>query len=115
MIGLIIIYGGLAAVLLIVFANRVIYSLIGLFIGCAVASYMLLYMNMVLQKCMGFEAKAVEKYVIKHSVIRYFSVVIIFGTVCITQIADPIACFIGILGLKVSAYLQPVVHRLIDK
>lgn len=64
---------------------------------------------------MGFEAKAVERYIVKHSVIRYFSIVIVFGAVCITNIADPIACFIGLIGLKVSAYLQPVVSRLIDK
>lgn len=115
MVAIIGIYGILAAVFVIIFANKVIYSLAGLLIGCIAAAYMLIYMNLVLNRCMGFEAKAVEKYVIKHSVIRYFTVVIIFGIVCITDIANPITCFVGLLGLKISAYLQPIAHKLMNK
>lgn len=115
MIGIIAAFGIIAAVFEIIFAKKIIYSLLGLLIGCLLAVYMLVYMNMILEKSMGFEAKAVERYIVKHSVIRYFSIVIVFGAVCITNIADPIACFIGLIGLKISAYLQPVVSRLIDK
>lgn len=116
MVGIIIVFGLIMAVFEVIFAKRTAYSLFGLVIGCILAVYMLLYMNIILGRCMdagnGYEAKAIEKYVVKHSVIRYLSIVLVFGAVCITNIADPIACFIGVIGLKIAAYIQPVIHKL---
>lgn len=111
MIFIIVVFGVVAAVFEVLFAGRVIYSLAGILIGCCLAVYMLLYMNYILSRCAGLDAKGVEKYVVKHSVLRYLSVAIVFGVVCFTGIADPIACFIGLIGLKVAAYLQPVISK----
>lgn len=113
---IIVLYGVAVAILEIIFAKNVIYSLCGLVLGCIIAIYMFIYMEMALQRSMNNgDAKAVEKYITKHSCIRYFSVVIVFFVICITRIADPLACFIGILGLKIAAYLQPAVNKLRKK
>lgn len=115
MIAIIFGFGFVVAVFDVFFAKNPVYSLLGLTVGCVLAVYMLLYMNIVLFRCMesiGNDPKAIEKYVIRHSVIRYMSVVLVFGVVCITNIVNPITCFIGLLGLKAAAYLQPVIHKL---
>ena len=99
MVGIIIVFGLVVAVFEVIFAKRTAYSLFGLVIGCILAVYMLLYMNIILGRCMdagnGYEAKAIEKYVVKHSVIRYLSIVLVFGAVCITNIADPITLILA--------------------
>lgn len=106
----------LAAIVECIFVNDRIYSLLGLFVGCILAIYMFLYMNRILNRSIDFkEAKAVERYIVKHSIIRYMSVVLVFLILCATKIADPISCFVGLLGLKVSAYLQPVIGKIRKK
>ena len=70
-------------------------------------------MNHILLICAGLDGKTVERCVIKHSIIRYIGVAVSFGLICITRVADPITCFIGLLGLKAAAYLQPLIHRAI--
>ena len=113
---IIFIYGAVAAVFEIIFAKRVIYSLLGLLIGCILAVYMFVYMERILSKGMkSADSKQMGNYITKHSCIRYFSIVIVFAVICITKVADPIACFIGLLGLKIAAYLQPVISKLRNK
>lgn len=112
MIGVISLYAVLAIILEVVLAKNKIYSVMGIVLGSIVAVYMLIYMDQILKRSIGFDAKTVEKYVIRHSIIRYLSVVIVFGVVCFTNCVDPLACFIGLLGLKVAAYLQPIVHKI---
>lgn len=115
MLGVIGGFGMLAAVFIAMLADRVCYSLLGLLCGLVLAGGMLLYMNHILIICAGLDGKAVEKCVIKHSIIRYIGVAVLFGLICITEIADPITCFIGLLGLKAAAYLQPLIHKLLCK
>lgn len=112
MIGIIAGFGVVAAILEIIFAKNVIYSMTGLLIGLLLAVYMLVYMNHIMVAAVDFDAKSMEKYVIKHSVIRYLSIVAVFGVVCVTDFADPIACFIGLMALKVAAYLQPLMQKI---
>jgi len=113
---IIVVFGVIVAIIECILVSRKVYSLLGLLIGCVMAVYMFMYMNFVLNRSISFgDAKAVEKYIVKHSVIRYLSIVIVFFVICTTEIADPVSCFIGLLGLKVSAYLQPLVNKLRTK
>ena len=43
--------------------------------------------------------------------IRYFVVIIVFGILMITRIGNPLAAFVGVMGLKVSAYVQPMLSK----
>lgn len=117
MTAIIALYGVVAAILETVLAKRVAYSLAGLAIGCVLAVYMLFYMNVILDRSMGNvgDQKAVERFVTKHSVIRYLSVALVFVVLCLTRIADPLACFIGLFGLKFAAFAQPLFHGMRKK
>ena len=81
----------------------------GLAIGIALACGMAVNMAVVLR-----EAKARSK-IIARSVTRYLVVVIVFFVMMKWELGSLPAAFIGVLGLKISAYLQPLAHRFISK
>ena len=48
----------------------------------------------------------------KSAMIRYFGWALFLGILMVTGILNPIHAFIGLLTLKVAAYLQPFTHKL---
>lgn len=114
MTAIILCYGLLWQVALIFLAKRRFYASSGLWLGIMLAVFMLVYMYRVLAASMGGESAAVEKYVLRHSIIRYITVVVVYGIVIFAHLGNPLSCFAGILGLKAAAYLQPVLHRFLE-
>ena len=57
------------------------------------------------------QESAANAYSVKSSMIRYGVILIVFLFFCLTDIAYPLAVFLGIMGLKAGAYLQPITHR----
>jgi hypothetical protein len=49
------------------------------------------------------------------SVLRYLVVVLIFLVMMYFDLGNLISAFLGVLGLKVSAYAQPFMHKMIFK
>ena len=60
------------------------------------------------------ESRAQARIIAK-SILRYAVVVIVFFVMMKWNLGNLFAAFIGVLGLKVSAYLQPFAHKLISK
>ena len=92
-------------------ADRLRYTT-GLLIGIALACGMAVNMAVVLQDAVDIygESRAQSKIIAK-SILRYLVVVIVFFVMMKWDLGNPIAAFIGVLGLKVSAYLQPFAHK----
>lgn len=88
----------------------------GLAIGIALACWMAVNIAVVLQDAVDIygESHAQSKIVIK-SVLRYLVVVVIFFVMMKWDLGNMITAFIGVLGLKVSAYLQPFAHKFISQ
>lgn len=88
----------------------------GLAIGIALACGMAVNMAVVLRDAVEIygEAKARSK-IIARSITRYLVVVIVFFVMMKWKFGSLLAAFIGVLGLKISAYLQPLAHRFISK
>ncbi len=59
---------------------------------------------------MGQE-NAANVYSVRASMLRYGVILIAFLLFCLTDVAYPLAVFLGIMGLKVGAYLQPFTHK----
>ena len=85
-------------------------------IGIALACGMAVNMAVVLRDAVEIygEAKARSK-IIARSITRYLVVVIVFFVMMKWELGSLPAAFIGVLGLKISAYLQPLAHRFISK
>lgn len=92
-------------------ADKLNYT-IGLWIGVLTALGMALHMAYVLDRVLDRGEKGAQAAVARHSIIRYLAVILVLGVLMITEVGNPIAAFVGIIGLKVSAYLQPLFAKL---
>ncbi len=58
------------------------------------------------------DVKGAQAAATRHNIIRYVVVVVILAILMMTSIGNPLAAFAGIMGLKISAYIQPLFARL---
>lgn len=89
---------------------------IGLWYGIAIAVGMAVNMAYVIYDAVTFdgESNANSRVVVK-SMLRYVVVAILFCILGFFEFGNIIAAFIGAMGLKISAYMQPLLTKLINK
>lgn len=112
----ILIYGVLVELIGVWFVSDKLRFTTGLAIGIALACGMAINIAVVLQDAIDIygESRAQARIIAK-SILRYVVVVVVFFVMMKWNIGNLFAAFIGVLGLKVSAYLQPFAHKLILK
>lgn len=84
---------------------------IGLWIGVALALGLAYHMAAGLNNVLNLDEKGAQAAITKQSRIRYLIVIIVLTVLMITEVGNPLAAFAGVMGLKVSAYLQPLVTK----
>lgn len=87
---------------------------VGLWFGIAVAVGMAINMAIVILDAV--DTMAERRSTVRttlFSLLRYLVVVAVFFAVWYFKLGNPIVMFIGVMGLKVSAYLQPFTHKFI--
>lgn len=105
-------YGLLCQVTIVWFTeDKMAYSL-GLWIGILAAACMAVHMAYGLDYALDFDGGTAQKLMTKHNLIRYGVVVVLFGLIMVSGFINPLSAFLGIMALKVSAYLQPLTHKL---
>ena len=108
----IILFGILCQVLVFfVVEDKAGYS-IGLWVGVLTAIFMAFHMAVTLNAAVERDVKGAQAAATRQNIIRYFIVVIILGFLMLTKLGNPLAAFAGVMGLKVSAYIQPLLARL---
>ena len=85
----------------------------GLWIGIALAAGMAVHMAMVIEEIVN-QGKG-RAIVTAKSILRYVVVVIVFFVMMKFQLGNLITAFLGIMGLKAAAYMQPFIHKRILK
>lgn len=88
--------------------------IMGLLIGLILAEAAAIHMYWSLNRNMEINADregAANAYSVKSSMIRYAVILAVFLAVCLTDFAYPLAVFLGIMGLKAGAYLQPYTRK----
>ena len=68
-----------------------------------------------LDRALDLEEKTAVKKMSTHNVLRYLFIVAAFALICIGGYANPLAAFLGIMGLKASAYMQPFTKKAWNK
>ena len=99
------------AVGLIFVKDRLFYS-IGLLIGILCAMGMAVHMAWSLNMAMDLGESGAVKKMQLHNLLRYGIVVVVIFALWLSGIGNPVVAFLGIMGLKVAAYLQPFTHKL---
>ena len=88
--------------------------IVGLLIGFILAEAAAWHMYRSICRNMDLNAGnngAANAYAVKNSMIRYGVILVVFLAVCLTDFAYPLAVFLGIMGLKAGAYLQPFTRK----
>lgn len=111
----IVFFAAVAMVLaLLIYPKPTVFS--GLLLGMVLALGMFLSMALVLDRSIRTkDPKTVQRQSIISSVVRYMVLIAILIT-AIVRFPDrinPVAVVIGVLGLKVGAFLQPVIHKIV--
>lgn len=93
------------------FSRNPAYS-IGLWIGVFLAMAGVFHMWWSLDRGLDLPEKEAVKSLGAQNIIRYAVLVLVIGALMFVDFANPIFAFCGYMGMKVSAYLNPLVHRL---
>lgn len=88
---------------------------LGLLLGILTALGMAYHMSWTFDRYLGLPEKAAVRKVMLHAIGRYLVVALVLFTILFTGIANPLTAFLGIMGLKIGAYLQPLIHRVTVK
>ncbi len=105
--------GALWQIILLIFFERHLYNGLGLWIGVVLGLYMAYSMADSIEIAVDFDEKGSQKFLRKKSVFRYVVVCAVVAVMGITDSANALTCMAGVLGLKISAYLQPFTHKLL--
>lgn len=108
-------FGLLCEAIGVFLVEQKLYYSIGLGLGLLIAAGMAVHMWRSLDRSLSAGEAVATKYITKSNLLRYGVVVLVLGVVMVTDFANPLAVFLGIMGLKVSAYLQPLTHKCFKK
>lgn len=86
---------------------------VGVWVGVACAIFMAVHLALVIENAVDNGTS--EKRLKFKSVIRYLIIVVVFLIMAYFNLGNVITAFIALLGLKVSAYAQPLIYKLIHK
>lgn len=105
-------YGVVFEIALLFFFRNLSYS-IGLWIGVFLAVAGAFHMWWSLDRGLDLPEKEAVKSMGAQNIMRYVALVVILGVLMYTKFANPILAFCGYMGMKVSAYLNPLIHRIL--
>lgn len=103
-------YGIIFEVVLLFFSRNPAYSL-GLWIGVILAIAGAVHMWWSLDRGLDMDQKDAVKSMGVNNIIRYLVLVIVMAILIYTGFANPIFTFCGYMGMKLSAYCNPLIHR----
>lgn len=110
----IVFYGIVFQIVLLLVAPKVTYSL-GLWIGVVLAVLGSIHMWWALNRSLDMVEKQAQRNVSAGNLIRYFVLALVLGILIYTNFANPIFTFCGYMGMKVSAYLNPLMRKISAK
>ncbi len=107
----ILIFGGLCQLFVFLPKDKLSYSL-GLWVGIITAAFAAFHMWWTLDKGLDLEEKSAVGYLGRQNVIRYVVIVAVIVTAAVSGVVNPLSAFLGVMGLKVSAYMQPLTKKI---
>lgn len=108
----IVIFGIIALIIPIFFVQQKLYYALGLLIGLCCAVFSACNMAKGIAQAVDYDEGTATRQMQRGSAFRYGVELVILGILMVFNFASPIAAFIGMISLKVSAYLAPFTHKL---
>lgn len=108
------IWGVVCELITLWFAENRLYAGLGILIGCVLAAAGIWHMWSTIDRALDLGDGA-QKFLTARSWIRYGVFVAVFAVLMVTEAAHPLTAFLGLMGMKISAYLQPMIHKVSEK
>lgn len=87
---------------------------VGLWFGIAFAVVSSIHMARTLDRALP-QGDHASRVITAGYLIRYLMVAAVFVVIFLTKVLNPLFVFLGYMGLKVAAYLQPFTHKFYNK
>lgn len=87
----------------------------GLWIGIAISVCVALHMNWSIENALEMDEKSAVSHMRKTFLLRIIVIAGLFFGTYLLNLGDVVAVFLGLFGLKIGAYLQPLLHRVFQK
>lgn len=110
----IIIWGILSQIVLLIFFENYLYNAVGLWCGIVVAGGMAIHMKRSIEDAYDMQVD-IGKQIRADSIKRMCVAAIVIGAVFYFEAGNPLTVLVGIMSLKISAYAQPYMHKLLRK
>ena len=102
-------------VIVVIISKNYLYNAIGLWSGTAIACFMAIHMKRSIEDVLDLGEENGIKRMRSTYLVRMTIVAIAMGVVICFNLGNPITMLFGALTLKIAAYLQPHMHKLISK
>ena len=107
-------YGVVCQIIVLFFSRKPEYS-IGLWIGVVLAAAGSVHMWWTIDRSLDMASRDASKTVGPQNLLRYFLLVAIMALLAVSGFADPLFAFLGYMGMKASAYMQPFTRKISSK
>lgn len=109
------IYSILVEALLLIFTKNKFYNSIGLIVGAVISLICAVHMAWGIDIAVMLDEKSSIAITRKYTVIRYLIMCVTLGVIGVMDLGSPVTLIFGFLGLKMGAYLNPIIHTIITK
>lgn len=104
-------YGIVCQVIILFFSRKSEYN-IGLWIGVVLAIIGSIHMWWTINRSLDMASKDATKTAGSQYLIRYFILVVVMALLAVSGFANPLFAFLGYMGMKVAAYMQPFTRKI---
>ena len=111
----IVLMGILIQIICILVSKDYSYNAIGLWSGVAIACFMAIHMKRSIEDVLDLGEEGGVKRMRSTYLVRMTVVTIAMGVVIGFNLGNPITMLFGVLTLKIAAYLQPYMHKILKR
>lgn len=94
--------------------NQMFYA-ISLWFGILLAMASAFHMYRTLDRALDCDEKTAAKLIFRGYLIRYVLLVAFLLIIIVTKVMNPLIVFMAYMSLKVTAFLQPITHKLCNR
>ena len=111
----IILWAIVAQIVCVIVSKDYLYNAIGLWGGVAIASFMAIHIAYSIEDILDMGEEEGTKHSRSAVILRAVVAFIIMGVVIYFNLGNPMTLLVGALTLKMSAYIQPHMHKLFSR
>ena len=111
----VVLVGFLAQVVCLLFFERHLYHAIGLWTGILISIGMAIHMQRSIEDGLDLMGDAGVKHMKTSYLTRTTVALVVMAAIMYFDWGNPITILVGVMALKVAVYLQPFVHKVLEK